>query len=289
MATVGIVLRPGIKAAVVLAQEVLKWAEKHGHDVRVEKAAAKLLGAPKLAVTAEELAHCADPIVSLGGDGTLIGVARYVGTPSPVLLGVNFGNLGFLTELAPRELIETLEAVFAGEAVCGERTMLLARVYRAGELVFSSQAVNDVVIQKGTRDRLPELDFSVNKEDVMRIRGDGVIVATPTGSTAYSLAAGGSIAYPRLGVFLVTPICPHSLTVRPLILPNDVTVRVSVPDYDGRLYVMIDGQVSFKFAAGDVIELCRAENTVKFVRSSSKSYFEILRTKLNWGIANSSA
>jgi NAD+ kinase len=232
------------------------------------------------------LAHQADPIVILGGDGTLIGVGRYVEKSSPTLVGVNFGNLGFLTEIAPEELFTTIEAVLAGSAAIGTRSMLRAEVWRNETLLFSSQAVNDAVVQKGARARLLDLDIAVNGEEIMRLRCDGLIAATPTGSTAYSLAAGGSIVHPSLAVMLVTPICAHSLTSRPLILPLDAAFSVSIPQYEGRVFLMIDGQDNVELRSGDVVRITKAKNTVKFVKSPRKSYFDILRTKLNWGIRN---
>jgi NAD+ kinase len=146
--------------------------------------------------------------------------------------------------------------------------------------------VNDVVVQKGARSPLPELDLSVNRHDVARIRADGIIFATPTGSTAYSLAAGGSIAHPSLSVILVTPICPHSLTNRPLILPGSASIKVNLPRFDDEVLVTVDGQVSEPLRSGDVVRVGQAHQTVKFVISKEKGYFDILRTKLNWGRPN---
>jgi NAD+ kinase len=285
MATIGLAIRGGLDRAKALGQELLAWAQPRGHRVVCEVETAKLLGCND-GVGAAELAHQADPIVILGGDGTLIGVGRYVEKSSPTLVGVNFGNLGFLTEIAPEELFTTIEAVLAGSAAIGTRSMLRAEVWRNETLLFSSQAVNDAVVQKGARARLLDLDIAVNGEEIMRLRCDGLIAATPTGSTAYSLAAGGSIVHPSLAVMLVTPICAHSLTSRPLILPLDAAFSVSIPQYEGRVFLMIDGQDNVELRSGDVVRITKAKNTVKFVKSPRKSYFDILRTKLNWGIRN---
>lgn len=287
MAVIGLVIRPGIKKAVALGEEVITWAHSKGHTVLVEQRTSTLLNSRLPGVDAATLARDADPIVTLGGDGTLIGIARHVTERTPIIIGVNFGNLGFLTEISPREAIPTLESVFSDQAVYGVRSMIQADVYRGNDCIFSSQAVNDAVVQKGSRDRLLDIDFAVDEEDVMRMRGDGLIVATPTGSTAYSLAAGGSIVFPTLSVVLITPICPHSLTSRPLILRLDSILRISIPPYEGRVYLSIDGQESTALHSGDVVRLTKAKESVKFVRSPAKSYFDILRTKLNWGIGNS--
>lgn len=274
MATIGLVIRPAHEEAHNLGKKVLSWAKERRHEVLP----------PDLAI--EELVRRADPIITLGGDGTLIGVARYVKGRSPVLVGVNFGNLGFLTEVAPKELFVVLEDVLAGKVLCDERRLLGARVIRDDKVVFSSQAVNDVVIQKGARSRLLDFDFWVDDEAVARIRADGLIMASPTGSTAYSLAAGGSIAHPSVPVMLVTPICPHSLTNRPLILSRDSTLAVVCPNFDDEVLAMIDGQVAFALKGHDRIEVRQTKQTVCYVRSREKGYFDILRTKLNWGIPN---
>ena len=293
MTTIGLVIRPGVEAARALGTELLQWARSRGHSVLLEEATAQELGDGQSGVPSHHLAVQADPIVTLGGDGTLIGVARYVTKRSPLLIGVNFGNLGFLTELSPAELLPTVEkhlSAKGGGIPSGERAMLFCEVWRAVDgkpkCVFSSQAVNDAVVQKGTEDRLIDMDLSVDGEDVMRTRADGLIISTPTGSTAYSLAAGGSIVHPLLSVVLVTPICAHSLTSRPLVLSLDANVDVSLPAHDGNVFLIIDGQVTVKILPKDRVRIKRAENVVRFARSPSKSYFEILRRKLNWGIAN---
>lgn len=289
MAVIGLVVRPGIKKALSAADEVFEWASRHQHQVVLEERSANIFGGHGPGLSPQELVAQADPIITLGGDGTLIGIARHVGEHRPVIIGVNFGNLGFLTEITPDELLPTIEAFFAGKAHYAERNMLWAEVFRDGQSVFSSQAVNDAIVQKGSRDRLLDIDLAVDEEDVMRMRGDGLIMATPTGSTAYSLAAGGSIAHPGLNVVLITPICPHSLTTRPLILRIESRLSVSIPRYDGRVYLSVDGQVSTNLQTGDVVQVTKSKNTVRFVRSTHRSYFEILRAKLNWGVGNSGA
>lgn len=293
MAKIGLVIKPGIDAAISLGRQLVSWAQSNSHSVIIDSNSAKILGdiinQPHVEkASSEKITKIADPIVTLGGDGTLIGLGRYVSGKSPAMIGVNFGALGFLTEVSPSELFETLERVLANKAELAVRNMILAEVFRQSEKIFSSQSVNDVVVQKGVRDRLLDLDVAVNDQEVMRLRGDGIIVATPTGSTAYSLSAGGPIVNPTLNVAVITPICPHSLTNRPFILGLDSIIQISVPAYDGKVFLIVDGQLSTPIMAGDVLKIKRAENTVRFVRSQSKTYYEILRTKLNWGIANKS-
>lgn len=280
---IGLVVRAHSPAAIALAKLVL---ERYGERVVLSQETAAELGRAQ-GVAEKELVRISDPIVTLGGDGTLIRLGRLcaVGS-SPVMLGVNFGTLGFLTEIPPDALFPTLESVLSGNAEVGTRVILRARVFRGGESMFESQAVNEALVQKGSRDRLLDLDIRVDSEDVMRLRADGVIVATPTGSTAYSLAAGGAIVSPRLDAILLTPICPHSLTNRPLILPMSSVIEILVPPYDGEVFLSLDGQESVELYVGDCVRIERSECQVRFVRSPKESYFQILRTKLNWGIGN---
>lgn len=286
MAEIGLVIRPGVKEAINLAVKFLSWAKNSQHSVIVESESARLLNTPSVSyqiLNAAELISQASPIVTLGGDGTLIGIARLVADKTPVMIGVNFGQLGFLTEIAPDELIDTVESVLAGKSRLGERGMLKVTVERDGLCLFASQAVNDAVVQKEARERLAGFDLSVDGQNVMRSRSDGLIISTPTGSTAYALSAGGPIVYPLLDVVLVTPICPHSLTNRPLILPSSSEVVISIPPYEGKLLLSVDGQESTDLKSGDKVVITRASHKVRFVRSASQTYFDILRSKLNWG------
>lgn len=283
---VGLVIRPGSQRVLNLAREVVAWCQARNLPLDVCPTTAKALKLSGNGIPSKEMVERADPIITLGGDGTLIGVARYVEGKSPVFVGVNFGNLGFLTEIRPDELMSVLDDVVKGGVKCAERLLIDVQVHRKGVIVFESRAVNDVVVQKGARSRLPQLDLAVNGHDVARIRADGIILSTPTGSTAYSLAAGGSIAHPSLSVILVTPICPHSLTTRPLILPGSAMVEVELPRFDDEVIVTVDGQVSAPLESGDIVKVSQAKQTVKFVVSREKSYFDILRTKLNWGVPN---
>jgi len=286
MTKIGLVLRTESEPARDLGRELQQWCKEQGCELLLEQDSAVALGEPQSGIPAEELVRQADPVVTLGGDGTLIGVGRFSLKTPPVFLGVNFGTLGFLTEVRPDELFSVLDSVLKGEARIGKRVMLRALVQRAGKEIFDSNAINEALVQKGSRDRLLDLDVEVEGEAVMRIRADGMIVATPTGSTAYSLAAGGSIAYPMLDIFLLTPICPHSLTARPLILPMDFKIALKIPDYSGEVFLSLDGAESCELVAGDTVVISRSECPVRFVRSPSQSYFQILTQKLNWGAVN---
>lgn len=283
---IGVVIRPGHQQALALAREVREWCTARGRELLLEYESAAILGDSAQGLPSAELCQRAEPIITLGGDGTLIGVARHVAGESPTFIGVNFGNLGFLTEVRPHELFTVLEQTLDGKSACAERLLLEVKLMRDGREVFSSQAVNDVVVQKAARSRLPEFDLTTKGRDIARIRADGIIFATPTGSTAYSLAAGGSIAHPSVNVILVTPICPHSLTNRPLILPGSSVLEVHLPQFDNEVLVTVDGQVSQEFASGDTVVISQAKQIVRFVISQEQDYFDILRTKLNWGVPN---
>lgn len=288
----GLVVKSDIAAAEELGREVIAWAKKIGLEVKTDDASAHILGVP--GVPAYQLATQADPIVILGGDGTMIGIARYVTKLSPLLIGVNFGTLGFLTELTPHELMPALKSLIEKNTPIptAQRRMLYGEVHRVQDgketCIFSSQGVNDFVIQKSSKAPLVNLDLAVDGEDLVRIRADGLIMATPTGSTAYSLAAGGSIVHPEVSAFLVTPICAHSLTSRPLIVGMNSRIEVRVPLCRGKVLCSVDGQVSIELETGDRVRIKQADNLLKFACSPRKTYFEILRGKLNWGVANKS-
>lgn len=286
MTRVGLVIRGGNEKVVARARDLIKWCADRNLELLVDDQTVKSLKLGIPGLSNQEIVEKADPIVTLGGDGTLIGAARFVTGSSPLFVGVNFGNLGFLTEVRPEELFHVLEEALEKKTPSAERRLLLVQVVRNGSVVFESKAVNDALVQKGARAPLPELDLSVDDHDVARIRADGIIIATPTGSTAYSLAAGGSIAHPSVNVMLVTPICPHSLTNRPLILPGSSTIDIDIPNFKDDIYITVDGQVSERLQAGDVVRICQAKQMVRFVISPDKSYFDILRTKLNWGVPN---
>jgi NAD+ kinase len=227
-----------------------------------------------------------DLIVILGGDGTLIGMAGLIaqaGTTVPIL-GVNFGSLGFLTEIQLTELYESLESVLDGEAEVDERMMLRARTLRDGGVFANRLVVNDVVITRGALSRIIDLSVTVGDQLVMQVRADGLIVATPTGSSAYNLAAGGPIVHPAVDALLLTPIAPHMLTNRPVVLPGSSEVRVE-PMMNGaeEVFVTFDGQSGHPLQADDIIEITSAERPLLLVKATQRTYFDVLRQKLKWG------
>ena len=285
---VGLVAKQRVDAAAGVLAELAAWLEARGVDVVFETETALLAGVGTRYRTAskDDLPPAADLIVLLGGDGTLIGMARRIanaGVDVPVA-GVNFGSLGFLTEITLDELYPSLAAVLEGTAEIEERMMLKAHTERGGRVVADEFVLNDVVVTRAALSRIIELPVSVDGRGVMRVRADGLIVATPTGSTAYNLAAGGPIVHPVVDAVLLTPIAPHMLTNRPLAVPG--TSRIAVePDMNSHdeVFVTFDGQSGHALQAGDVVRICRAERPLRLVRSSSRSYFDVLRQKLKWG------
>jgi NAD+ kinase len=285
---VGLVAKKRLEAAAGLLAELAGWLEAHGVQPVFETDTAALVGLPpgRQTCTRDQLPRSCDLIVVLGGDGTLIGMAGRIakaGADVPIA-GVNFGSLGFLTEITLPDLYPTLESVLAGTATIDERMMLHAETIRNGATFAEGIVLNDVVITKAALSRIIELSVSVADRPVMRVRADGLIVGTPTGSTAYNLAAGGPIVHPAVDAMLLTPIAPHMLTNRPVVIPAASEVAVS-PLTDGsndEMFVTFDGQSGHRLEPEDVIRIRRAGRPLRLVRGS-RSYFDVLRQKLKWG------
>jgi NAD+ kinase len=222
-------------------------------------------------------------IVVMGGDGTLLSVARHYGSLDMPILGVNVGGLGFLTEVTLDELYPAMEQVLAGHFEVEDRLPLTASLFREGDLCWREHVLNDVVINKGALARITELTVWIDDEYLTTYRADGLIVSTPTGSTAYTLSAGGPIVYPTLSHIILIPICPHTLSNRPIILPDTCTVAITFDEKVVDVYLTLDGQVGQALQTGDRVEIHAAPYRVKLVKSPQRSYFEILRAKLGWG------
>ena len=222
----------------------------------------------------------ADLAVSLGGDGTLLGVARGCASYGVPIVGINLGRLGFLVDLEKEEL-QRMQDYFAGNYTVEERIMLTARVMRKGACVFEGCALNDAVITKGALSRMVRLHVSIDGQAVHEYLADGVVVATPTGSTAYSLSAGGPVVAPQIGVLLVTPICPHALTTRPVIVSDSSRISLRMDFHDGEeVMLTLDGQEGFRLTTGDTIEVTKAAYAAKLIRIANRSFYEILHGKL---------
>jgi len=234
-------------------------------------------------VPEEELAARAELVVVLGGDGTLIRASRlFKGRPVPIL-GVNLGSLGFMTEVTVADAVPMFKAVLAGEARIDSRMKLSVRVYREGKEIVEDEVLNDVVVNKSALARIADFETFFDGAFVATFKADGVIFSTPTGSTAYSLSAGGPIVHPRVDCVIVTPICPHALTQRPIVVPGDQVVSSTLTGDVSDVYLTIDGRAGQPLYQGDRVEVRRSDNRVLLVRNPSLDYFGVLRKKLRWG------
>jgi NAD+ kinase len=287
MTRVGIVAKSHLREATPHLIAIESWLADRGHHAIFESATAALMPATAGRAVADKPALVAgvDLLIVLGGDGTLLSVADCAveANVEVPILGVNFGGLGFLTEATLPELYPSLEAALSGAARVEERMMLRATTIRGGRPLPGHLALNDVVITKAARARMTDLSVFVGDEFVTRVKADGLIVATPTGSTAYNLAAGGPIVQPVVDAIVLTPIAPHMLTNRPIVIPASSIVRVQpmMAERD-ELYVTMDGQAGYQLQAGDEVRISRAARKVRLLRPSARSYFDVLRQKLKW-------
>jgi NAD+ kinase len=262
-----IVTKPKQPDVARVAAELLQW-------FRAKSVAASL--EPQAALTA-------DLAVVLGGDGTLLAAARLLADRQVPIVAINYGGLGFLTEVTLSEMYPVLELVLGGEFVTEQRMMVDLHVSREEKRLAQYRALNDVVINKGTLSRMIELEARVDGQYVSRFRADGLIVSTPTGSTAYNLSAGGPIIFPTMTAMVVTPICSHTLTNRPIVLPGHVKIAIVLRSAQDDVYITVDGQVGLKLQMGDHIVVQKSDVTVKLVAPADKNYFDVLRGKLKWG------
>lgn len=282
MKKIGIVAKPDTSAAKTVLEELLPYLSKHGKETLMDTDTAAVAGLsspyPK-----SKLPSLVDMIIVLGGDGTLLSVARLVEGKDVPILGVNLGGLGFLTEVTLEELFPALGKIFKKAFVTDDRLMLKARILRRGEQVLDSIVLNDVVVSKGAIARMIRLEIYVDGQFVTSLRGDGLITATPTGSTAYSLSAGGPILHPSVDAMILTPISPHTLTNRPIVIPNTARIEVVLKTREEGTTVTFDGQVGCALKHDDVAEIRAAESKIKLIRSPDRNYYEVLRQKLKWG------
>lgn len=286
---VGIVAKQGLVAASEHLARLGAWLNDRRVEVVYETETAGLtgFGVHGRMMTRDELAHAVDLVIVMGGDGTLLSMAGRIaksGRDIPIL-GVNFGGLGFLTEIRIDELQRSLETVLNGSAAFDERAMLTADAIRDGEVFDSRIVLNDVVFTKAALSRMIELSVSVSSGFVTRVKADGLIIATATGSTAYNLAAGGPIMHPRVDALVLTPIAPHTLTNRPVVIAGTevVEVRAEVDGATEDIFVTYDGQAGYPLKIGDIIRVRKSDRTLLLVRAPSRGYFEMLREKLKWG------
>ncbi len=278
---VGVVLKGSSPEAVELGRQLLVELERLGIRTVVDSESAPAVGREP-GPSRAELASAVDLVVVLGGDGTLLSVTRgeLGGTP---VLGINLGTLGFLTEHPAESLFPVLHEVLEGRAQIEERERLEVSVHTPGREPVVRRALNDAVINKTALARMIVLSVHVNEDFVSRFRADGLIVATPTGSTAYNLSAGGPILYPTLGIMLITPICPHTLTNRPIGIALDSVVEIRLESLSEEVYLTLDGQEGFPLTPRDLVRIRRSPEPVRLVRDHASSFFQVLHHKLKWG------
>lgn len=281
--TIGIVSRPRREDLASVVPGLLEWLEKRGVRALLDTETASCLATPGQVRTRAQLAEESQLLLVLGGDGTLLAAARLAAPRGVPILPVNLGSLGFLTSFTHEELYPALEETLAGRHAMTERILLQVEFRRGGATVESHLALNDAVINKGALARMIELELAIDGNYVCRYRADGLIVATPTGSTAYSLSAGGPIIHPGVGAFLITPICPHTLSDRPLVVQDTARVEVAVQGDSEAVFLTIDGQTGIEMRSGDRVLLSKAAERLKLIQPPRKTYFEILRSKLKWG------
>ncbi len=283
MKSVAIISKPSKTELAGILPELLGWFRTRGYQLYLDQETAQYTNGEEIVPREQIGARHPDFALVLGGDGTLLSAARSVAHEGVPILAVNLGSLGFLTEVPLSEMYPTLDAVDSGLCPMEERSVLDCRLFRGGECLAHHFALNDAVVNKSAISRLIDFDLLIDGAFVFNYKADGVIIATPTGSTAYSLAAGGPILMPSVESFVVTPVCPHSLTHRPLVVTDKAQIELRVETSDEEdAFLSIDGQVGVPVKQGDRVVCVRASHTVKLLRMR-KTFFEALRAKLKWG------
>ncbi len=280
--TVGVVVKPNHKEAWQTACELSDWLATRGIDLIGKPHAGTEICDIQTAET-EGFKSGVDLIVVLGGDGTMISAARLTGERETLVLGINYGSLGYLTEFRIEEMFPALEEILAGNYEVDPRVMLEVEHHRAGELLGKGRVLNDVVINKAVLARIIEIEVSLNTLFVNNFRADGLIVATPTGSTAYSLSAGGPIVYPSMNAVVVTPICPFTLTNRPIVVPDSAEINLRLTNQSDGVVLTLDGQIGYQMQTGDRVLIRKSVLTFNLVQPPNRNYFDVLRNKLKWG------
>jgi NAD+ kinase len=279
---IGVIAKPRRPDIRDVVPPLLKWLEKRGLVGRYDVQTAEALGTTD-GLTREDLAVASDLLVVLGGDGTLLAAARATGARNIPLLAVNLGGLGFLMTTGVHELFPILERVLRGEYHAQCRTLVRGQLVRDHEVIASYDALNDVVVNKAAMARVIDMDAYVDEEFVCSYRADGLIIATPTGSTAYSLSAGGPVIFPSVSAWVVTPICPHTLTNRPVVLPDTAQIEVVVKGTDDDSYMTVDGQVGMALRSHDRIRCTRSPHLIHLIQPERLRFFDVLRNKMKWG------
>ena len=282
MRKVGIIAKTHLTYPTEVVIDLIKWLEKKNIEVFFDNETAGAIGLESKQ-NRLNIISMVDLLIVLGGDGTLLSIARLVAGKSVPVMGVNMGNLGFLTEITRDEIYPVLEKVLGEDFKTEERLLLDVKVLQESKIIAEHKVLNDVVVNKGALARIVDLDVKINNQFVTSYRSDGLIISTPTGSTAYSLAAGGPIVYPTLHALILAPICPFNLTHRPIIIPDDVSIEVQLATDHADVHITLDGQVGLGMKYRDVIEIKRSKDSISLIKAPDKNHYEVLRKKLKWG------
>lgn len=279
---IGIIGKTNTDKAYEIAKDLSEWFNARGVEVIFEQEIGEKIRRRK-SVPAAEIPELVDIILVFGGDGTFLRVARLACEHGTPILGINLGGLGFLTEITVDEIYPMMERILSGDYEIEDRQMLRTTVRRGKTGAKHYEVLNDVVINKEAVARIIDLEIYIEGSHVTTYKADGIILSTPTGSTAYSLSAGGPIVHPALPVTIITPICPHTLTNRPLVVSNEMKVEIKITTQEPDTYLTLDGQIGIRLKTGDVIEVRKSDTVVKLIKSPFRDYFTILKTKLMWG------
>jgi NAD+ kinase len=283
--TIGIISRPRRSNLAAVAPPLLEWFAAHGIRTLYDTETASVVPDHSHGLSRTEVAEQSQLLLVLGGDGTLLAAARVAAPLGIPILPINMGSLGFLTSFKIEEMYPALEQVLAGRFSCSERVMLDVELHRDAEIIEHQVVVNEAVLNKGALARMIDLQLTIDGDFVCRYRADGLIVATPTGSTAYSLSAGGPIVHPAVESWIITPICPHTLSDRPVVVRDSSSIEVHLSGDTESVFLTLDGQTGIPMQAADVVRMRRAAERLRLIQPAQKSYFEILRNKLKWGEA----
>jgi NAD+ kinase len=280
--TVGVVVKPNHREAWRTACELSEWLDRRGINL-IGKPHAETEICDIETAEPEEFKADVDLIVVLGGDGTMISTARLTGERETLVLGINYGSLGYLTEFRIEEMFPALEQILAGNYDVDRRVMLEVEHRRGGEVLDGGRVLNDVVINKAALARIIEIDVQLNNFFVNSFRADGLIVSTPTGSTAYNLSAGGPIIYPSMNAVVLTPICPFTLTNRPIVIPDTAEINLCLKNESDGVVLTLDGQIGYAMQTRDCVVIRKSRTTLNLVQPPNRNYFDVLRNKLKWG------
>jgi NAD+ kinase len=281
MKKIGIICKLSRKEPQDILKELLPWLNQRGCEVFVDQDTAARLNIR--GYDRKDIPSLVEVVLVLGGDGTMLSVNRLVAHAGIPVLGINLGSLGFLTEVNKEDIYTAVEKMLSGGCAIEERLMLRAILRRSGEVIDQFSVMNDVVINKGALARIIDLEVSIDQSYVTTYKADGLIISTPTGSTAYSLAAGGPILYPTIENIVLTPICSHTLTNRPIVLSDQVLISIRLMSTSEDVFLTLDGQVGCALKTDDIIEVVKADYKARLLVAGGTGYFDVLRKKLKWG------